>query len=105
MEVAGPLISSTSLAFQEQIRLEIAPVVILDMSGVEHVDSNGVGTLAMINMSFQRENRQLAVVGLTQKVHRILEVTRVLSVLTVFRSELEAEEALVTPVGDSEPTT
>lgn len=96
LRVAGPLMSSTSHAFLEQIRVETSPVVILDMASVDDIDSNGIGTLAKVNMSFQRQNRRLAVVALTPKVHRMLEVTRVLTVLTVFATGSEAENALTT---------
>jgi anti-sigma B factor antagonist len=99
LRVAGPLMSSTSHAFLEQVRVETSPVVILDMASVDDIDSNGVGTLAKVHMSFQREDRRLAVVGLTPKVHRMLEVTRVLGVLTVYASEAEAEDALVSVSG------
>jgi anti-sigma B factor antagonist len=103
LEIRGPLNLSTSETFQAQIRVETAPVVILDMGYVENVDSNGIGMLALVNMSFQRENRRFAVVGLTPTVHRMLEVTRVLGVLTVFATRAEAVEALVTTVEDSGP--
>src|SRR4030095_3141768 len=70
LQVKGPLTSSTSDTFKEQVLVETAPapVVMLDMSGVEDVDSNGIGTLTLVHMSFQRQSRRLAVVGLTPKV-------------------------------------
>jgi anti-anti-sigma factor len=103
LQVSGPLTSATSFTFLEHVRVETAPIVILDMTGVEHVDSNGVGALAKVHMSFERENRQLAVAGLTPKVQRILEVTRVLTVLTVFATGPEAEDSLVSDAGDAGP--
>jgi anti-sigma B factor antagonist len=105
LQVKGPLTSFTSDTFKEQVLVETAPapVVILDMSGVEDVDSNGIGTLTLVHMSFQRQSRRLAVVGLTPKVRRMLEVTRVLSALPVYVTEQEAEDELASDVGDPGP--
>ena len=76
-------------------------MVILDMDGVECIDSQGIGALAKVNEMFKRKNRRLAVAGLTPRVKEMLQVTRVLPTLEVFATFLEAEDALVSGVRDS----
>jgi anti-sigma B factor antagonist len=95
LQVTGRLDLSTTLGFLEHVRIETAPVVILDMTEVDYVDSSGVGALAQVHKSFQLENRRLALTGLTQKVRQVLEITHVLKMLTVFATGSEAEEALL----------
>jgi anti-anti-sigma factor len=94
LRVTGRIDLFTSLAFLEQLRVETAPVVILDMALVDYVDSSGVGALAQLHKSFQLEHRRLALVGLTTKVRQVLEITHVLKMLTVFATGPEAESAL-----------
>jgi anti-anti-sigma factor len=103
LQVKGPLTLSTSVTFLEQVGVETAPAVILEMSGVEDVDSNGIGTLTMVHQSFQRQSRRLAIVGLTPKVRRMLQVTRVLLALPVYGTEQAAEDELASGVGDPGP--
>jgi anti-anti-sigma factor len=95
VQVSGRLDLATASTFLEQIRVETAPVVILDLTDVQSADSSGVGALAQIYKSFKLENRRLAVVGLNNKVRYVLEITHVLKVLTVFANLTEAEEALI----------
>ena len=101
LDVAGRLDLSTSLTFLEQIRVETAPVVILDMARVDYVDSSGVGAIAQIQKSFQLEHRRLALVGLTPRVRQALEITHVLKMLTVFATASEAANALTSHRPDS----
>ena len=92
--VSGNINLSTSATFLEKIRVETAPVLILDLNGVGYADSSGVGALAQLHKSFQLENRRLVLVGLTRKVRLVLEITHVLELLTVFATQAEAETAL-----------
>jgi anti-sigma B factor antagonist len=94
LDVTGRLDLSTSLAFLERVRVETAPVVILDMTNVDYVDSSGVGAIAQVHKSFELENRRLALAGLTPRVRLALEITHVLKMLKVFGTGSEAERAL-----------
>jgi anti-anti-sigma factor len=95
IRVSGALDLNTELRFLEQIRIETAPIVILDLTGVPSSDSRGVAALVQIHNSFKRENRRLALVGLSYRVRHVLEITRVLGLFTVFLTLAEAEEAVV----------
>ena len=98
LHVTGQVDLFTSTSFLEHVRVETAPVVILDMTCVDYVDSSGVGAIAQVQKSFQLESRQLALVGLTQRVRQALEITHVLKTLTVFSTEEEGEaHSWVTP--------
>jgi anti-sigma B factor antagonist len=96
LELSGRLtFVPTALKFLEQIRVETAPTVILDLSGVSFCDSSGVGALTQINMTFERENRRLALAAINEHVKYILRITRVLERFMVFTTVEEAEESLV----------
>jgi anti-sigma B factor antagonist len=95
LRVSGPLDIETESRFLEQVRAETAPVVILDLSGVQYCASAGVAALVQVHNAFERENRRLALVGLHQRVEKPLEITRVRPLFTVFETLTEAEEALI----------
>ena len=86
---------TTGLGFLEQVRVETAPIVILDLSAVSFCDSSGVGALTRIHLTFERENRRLALAGLSERVKAILVITRVLEKFKVFATVEEAEATFV----------
>jgi anti-sigma B factor antagonist len=96
LKISGRLTFPTKgLGFLEQIRVETAPILILDLSGVSFCDSSGVGALTQIHLTFKRENRRLALAAINERVKSILEITRVLGYFAVFATVEEAEENLV----------
>lgn len=95
LRVSGPLSLKTERGFLEQVRAETAPVVILDLSSVPYVDSRGVAALVQVHMTFRREERRLALVGLGERVQYVLEITQVRGLFTVFATLTEAEEFLI----------
>jgi anti-anti-sigma factor len=95
VEVSGRLVFENKEKLDMAVRKENDPVVILDLTGLLHVDSYGVGTLVRMHVSYKGEKHRLALVGLSEKVRHVLEITRVLPVFTVFDTVAEAEEKLV----------
>ena len=85
---------TAGLRFLEQVRVETAPVVILDLSGVVSCDSSGIGALMQIYDTFKRENRRLALACINERVQAILVIAKVFSYFNVFRTVEEAEETL-----------
>jgi anti-anti-sigma factor len=65
------------------------------LSDLVDLDSTGVGTLVRTHASFKLQKQHLALVRINEKVRLVLEITRVLGLLTVFETLSEAEEALV----------
>ena len=79
--------------FLERVRIETAPVVILDLSGVTSCDSSGVGALMQIQAAFKRENRRLALAAANERTRVPLRYAQVLPYFTIFATTEEAEES------------
>jgi anti-anti-sigma factor len=93
VSVSGRLVfPNAELRFLERIRVETAPAVILDLSGVTFCDSSGVGALMQIHNTFKRENRRLALAAVNERAAFALRIAQVLSLFTVFPTLAEAEE-------------
>jgi anti-sigma B factor antagonist len=68
--------------------------ILLNLSGLEYLDSSGIGELARNYVSVAKAGGQMIVVGLTPKVEEILKVTQLYRVVPEFPSEEEAVESL-----------
>lgn len=58
--------------------------LILDLGGVDFLDSTGLGVIIGILKRVRSHGGELAVVGLEPKVRKVFEVTRVLEILPTF---------------------
>jgi anti-sigma B factor antagonist len=78
----------------------INPVVVVDLSGTEFCDSNGISVLVRALRRAQADGGELRLVVRTAPVLRILTITGVGSLFEVFGS---LEEALVRPPPELAP--
>ena len=49
--------------------------LLLDLSGVSHMDSSGVGTMVYVKREVERSGRRLVLIGLQPRVRSVLEIT------------------------------
>jgi anti-sigma B factor antagonist len=58
--------------------------VILDLSGVPYVDSTALGALVAAYVSLQKAGRRVVLSGVSERVLRMLKITRVESLFLTF---------------------
>ena len=63
---------------------------VLNIAGVDYVDSSGLGQLVTIWTSVRSKGGHLIVLSPTQRVERLLEITRLNTVFEVLNTETEA---------------
>jgi anti-sigma B factor antagonist len=95
LQMKGPLSLHTVFEFQNVLRAETSPSVIIDFSGVPFIDSAGLGALVGAHISAQKSRRQLYFAGMNTQVITLLEMTRIRSLFTVYPTLQEAEAAPV----------
>lgn len=95
LHMKGPLSLHTVFEFQNILRAETSPSVIIDFSGVPFIDSAGLGALVGAHISAQKSRRQLYFAGMNTQVITLLEMTRIRSLFTVYPTLQEAEAAPV----------
>lgn len=61
--------------------------IVLNLSGLQYLDSSGIGELARIYVSVVKASGQMKVVGLSSKAEEILKITRLYEVFPEFPSE------------------
>jgi anti-sigma B factor antagonist len=93
LRLTGPLVLTTFFEFQATVRSSTAPSLIIDFTNVPYVDSAGIGALVGAYVTHQKEGRRLALVGVSNRVHDALKVTRVEQFFRFFDSVGAAEKA------------
>jgi len=93
LRLSGPLTLTNVFGFQAKVRADKSRGLILDFTGVPLADSAGIGALVGAYVSRQRDGRFLGLVGVNQRIHQALEVTRVEKFFQYFATVAEAEQA------------
>ena len=83
----------TVFGFQSTVRADTSRSLIIDFTNVPYVDSAGIGALVGAYVTRQNSGRSLALVGVSERVHNALAVTRVEQFFRFFDSVSAAEEA------------
>ena len=77
LSLTGPITLSNLFEFQDTVRADTSQLLILEMNGVPYVDSAGIGVMVGAYVSRQRSGRKLALVGVSDRVRTILNITQV----------------------------
>jgi anti-anti-sigma factor len=89
--VAGPLSAETADAFREQfenwlVPLDAPPRVILDLAGVDLMDSSGLGALLGAWRRVSERDGYLCLACLQQRPRLLFEITRAYSAFNIFET-------------------
>jgi len=60
--------------------------VVLDLAGVDYIDSAGLGTLVALSTSVRQTGGELKLANLTARVHDLLQITRLSTIFEVYDS-------------------
>ncbi|MFY9646415.1 MAG: STAS domain-containing protein [Terriglobales bacterium] len=93
LRLSGPLTLMNVFGFQSKLRADTSPALILDFTNVPLADSAGIGALVGAYVTRQNSKRSLGLVGVNQRIHNALEVTRVENFFCFFGTIAEAEKA------------
>ena len=64
--------------------------ILLNLAGVSYIDSSGIGELVSSYTAINKEEGQLKLLNLTQKLQDLLAITKLLTVFDVYENEAEA---------------
>jgi anti-sigma B factor antagonist len=93
VRLTGPLILANVFGFQSKVRADNSRALILDFTAVPLADSAGIGALVGAYVTRQNSGRSLFLVGVNQRIHQALQVTRVENFFQFFDSVPDAEKA------------
>jgi anti-sigma B factor antagonist len=96
VDLSGRLTSFESKAFREMIRGLLnhgQKNIVLNLTGLEYLDSSGIGELVRNYMSVVKKGGAMKVVGLAPKVEEVLKITQLYQVFPEFPDEASALES------------
>ena len=67
--------------------------LILDLAGVRYIDSSGITALINIHKSAKSSSGAMKLLRLTQRVHDVLQITRLSSVFEIYNDPAKALES------------
>jgi anti-sigma B factor antagonist len=77
LKLTGPLTLVNLFEFQNLIRTNTSPKLIIDFTNVPYVDSAGVGALVGAYVRHQKEGHSITLAGVNDRVRGTLKVTQV----------------------------
>ena len=93
LSLNGALVMTTVFEFQSTVRADTSRSLVIDFTNVPYVDSAGIGALVAAYVTRQNGGRNLALVGVSERIHHALQVTRVEHFFRFFDSVGAAEQA------------
>lgn len=69
--------------------------IVLNLAGVNYIDSGGLGTLVALYTTAQNAGSAIKLCNLTQRVGDLLQVTKLLTIFEVYDSEQKAIDAFL----------
>ena len=87
-----------AMALHESIRClarEGKIQVLLDLAWVKHIDSAGLGELVSSHVTLDEKGGALKLMHMTESVHKLMTVTKLLTVFDVYDDEPEALASFV----------
>ena len=106
IDVVGSLTLFESGALRQAISGLLAEKrkdIILNLSGLEYLDSSGIGELVRNYLTVIKSGGSLKVVGLSEKVEDILKITQLYKVFPEFPDEQAALDSFPSKTGNSYP--
>jgi anti-anti-sigma factor len=88
----GPVRNTFDL--QRDLAEHKPPVLILDLTGSPYMDSAGLGLLMNYYVSAEKNGRKLLLAGTNQRIHALLEMTRVHLILKNYATTADAEASI-----------
>lgn len=93
IEIHGDLTSGSEDALMEaygEASEGDVQAVVIDFTGLEYMNSGGIGLLVTLLVRAQRLKQRLLACGLTEHYRQILELTRLDEAISIYGNEAEA---------------
>lgn len=87
----------TLMSAYEEAAAGGAHAVVLNFSGLQYMNSGGIGMLVTLLVRANRQRQQLAAVGLSEHYRQILELTRLDEAIAIYEGEEAAVAVLAGP--------
>ncbi len=95
LALKGPLSIHTVFKFQDAIRSDLSPVLIVDFTGVPFIDSAGLGALVGASVTARKSGRKIAFAAMNDQARALIDMTHINQVFHTYDTVQDAEAAVV----------
>ena len=95
LSLKGPLRLLTVPKFQEAVRSESSPVLIVDFHDVSYLDSSGLGAVIAAYVSARKSNRKILFAAFNGQARSLVEMTHLTKALGTYDTIQDAEAAVL----------
>lgn len=86
--------AKTFSGFLGQVLSEGSKPVLVDLEGIDHVDSTGLGELVGYLQRFEEQGRRMAFINPARRLRKLFELTRLDEIVPIYGDREEAIAAL-----------
>jgi anti-sigma B factor antagonist len=90
----GPLTLQNTFDFQDDLAQHKPAVLILDLTESPYMDSAGLGLLMNCYVSAEKNGRTLLLAGANERIHALLQMTKVHLILKNYPTAADAEASI-----------
>jgi anti-sigma B factor antagonist len=104
LELTGTLGAGTDVAFLDNVHSNLCEgrrAFVINLSGVSHIDSTGLGTLLATHTAVAGSGGRMVLSNLTQRIRNVMAIAKLVTVFDAFDTEDEAIAALAGQVPTS----
>ena len=94
LRLSGPFTLQGIFEFQSIVLSGNDPVTIIDLTAVPYMDSTSLGEIMRLHTSSQRNQRQYALVGASERLRPIFKIAGVDQILIMYPTLEEAQQKL-----------
>jgi anti-anti-sigma factor len=94
LELHGPLTLQNTFDFQHELTQHKPAILILDLTDSPYMDSAGLGLLMNCYVSAEKNGRKLLLAGANERIHALLQMTRVHLILKNYATAADAEASV-----------
>ncbi len=88
--------AKTFSGFLGQVLAEGTNSVLVDLEGIDHVDSTGLGELVGYLQRFEEQGRRLAFINPARRLRKLFALTRLDEIVPIYNDRVQAIAALTT---------
>src|SRR4051812_3922654 len=91
LRLKGPLTLQNTFDLQPELAQHKPAVLIIDLTEAPYMDSAGLGLLMNCYVSAEKNGRTLLLTGANERIHALLQITKVQLILKNYPTAAEAE--------------
>jgi len=95
LSLKGPLTIGTVFKFQDALRSESSPVLIVDFTGVPFIDTSGLSALVVAHIGARKSDRRILFAAFNSQARAVIELTHLNRLFSTYYTIQDAETAAV----------